>query len=117
MRRHLEDDLQKAVCEHLRLRAHSGVVWFAVPNGGKRNVREAARMKRMGVTAGVADIILLHNGKFFALELKALTGRISESQRAFLMAVDSAGGVCYVAYGIDEALRVLESWGLINPKF
>lgn len=29
-----------------------------IPNGGKRNVREAARLKRMGVRAGVPDYFL-----------------------------------------------------------
>ena len=29
---------------------------FAIPNGGSRNIAEAANLKRMGVTAGVPDI-------------------------------------------------------------
>ena len=32
---------------------------FAVPNGGRRNKIEAANLKRQGVRAGVADLILL----------------------------------------------------------
>ena len=32
---------------------------FAVPNGGKRGIREAAIMKAEGVVAGVADLLLL----------------------------------------------------------
>jgi hypothetical protein len=31
---------------------------FAIPNGGKRNAREAARLKRMGVRAGIPDYFL-----------------------------------------------------------
>lgn len=32
---------------------------FAIPNGGSRNIREGANLKRQGVTRGVADVILL----------------------------------------------------------
>lgn len=36
-----------------------GKLLFAVPNGGARSRTEAAIMKAEGVTAGVADLILL----------------------------------------------------------
>lgn len=29
-----------------------------IPNGGKRNISEAAKFKKMGVKAGVADLLL-----------------------------------------------------------
>lgn len=31
---------------------------YSVPNGGKRNAREAARLKAQGVKAGVPDLVL-----------------------------------------------------------
>lgn len=57
---------------------------FAVPNGGKRDVTTAAKLKAEGVVAGVADLILLvRNSKYGALliEMKTRTGRQSESQK------------------------------------
>ncbi len=111
--KHEEDNIQRAVCDHLRLRANPGVVWFAVPNGGRRNVREAARMKGMGVTAGVADLILMYNRNFYALELKSAKGRPTEAQLVFRDAVNKAGGYASIAWGIDEALGALERWGLV----
>jgi hypothetical protein len=116
MRRHEEDDLQIAVCNHLRARAMSGVVWFAVPNGGKRNAREAGRMKAMGVTAGVSDLILFRDGMFFVLELKVRKGRVSAAQDEFLSACFKARGHARVAYGLDAALQQLELWGFIRPE-
>jgi hypothetical protein len=109
-----ERDIQEAVCEHLRTRGRPRLVWFAVPNGGSRDVREAANMKRQGVTAGVADIILLHDCKFFALELKSETGRLSEAQMAFLAAVNEAGGFAAHAHGLDRAIATLEAWQLLE---
>ena len=112
--KHEEDDLQMAVCNHLRARAVPGLVWFHPANGGRRNVREAGRFKAMGVTAGVSDLILFHNKQFFALELKAAKGRLSPAQKEFLRVFEAAGGYAGVAYGIDDALWVLHAWGFIR---
>jgi hypothetical protein len=64
------------------------------------------------VRAGVADLILLHDGQFFALELKAPGGRLTESQAAFLDDVEAAGGIVGCAEGLDAALR---SFGTLGP--
>lgn len=42
------------------------ITTFAVPNGGARNKREAGILKGEGVTAGVADMILLKPSGGFA---------------------------------------------------
>jgi hypothetical protein len=65
-----EDCVQRAVCQHLHIRGVRGLLWWHTPNGGKRRPIEAAIMKSLGVRAGVADLILLHAGRIFALELK-----------------------------------------------
>jgi hypothetical protein len=114
--RHEEDNLQQAVYRHLRLRAYPGVVFFHVPNGGRRNAREAGRLKSFGVLPGVSDLVLVQKGKAFFLELKAPKGRLSESQIIFQSAVNSAGCCASTAYGIDEALDILNRWGLIRPE-
>lgn len=59
---------------------------FAVPNGGNRNLREAARLKAQGVMAGVSDlIIMLPNKKIYFVEVKNPNGkgRQSQAQRDF----------------------------------
>jgi hypothetical protein len=48
-------------------------------------------MKGLGLRAGVCDIIAVHAGRIFALELKAETGRASEAQLAFLADMERAG--------------------------
>jgi hypothetical protein len=94
--------------------------WCSVPNGGKRNAREAALLKAEGVQAGVPDWLLfvpfcppddLHlNG--LAIEFKSPTGkgRLSESQKSWhenLLAADWSVRVCTTA---EEAWRLVESW-------
>ena len=113
-RRRPEQIVQRAVCDYLWLRAKPGVVWWHTPNGGKRSKREGAELKRQGVLAGVSDLILLHDGNFFALELKAPKGRPSDAQREFLNGVNDAGGYSAYAVGVDRAIEVLKAWELIR---
>jgi len=115
-RRNPETALQCTVVQHLLLRGVKGLVFFHVPNGGFRNKSEAALLKAMGTRAGVSDLILVHGGKFFALELKAQGGRASEEQLAFIADIDREGAYTALATGVDAALATLEAWGLIKPS-
>ncbi len=67
---------------------------LAIPNGGKRDVREAARLKAEGVKPGVSDLLLpLRRDGFFGLwlELKA-PGKIpTEKQHEWLRRMARAG--------------------------
>jgi hypothetical protein len=79
-----EAAIHAAVCDHLRLRAKPDVLWLHPANGGTRDIREAARFKRMGVLAGASDLLFWHRGNSFALELKSPGGRLSDAQLEFL---------------------------------
>jgi hypothetical protein len=109
-----EDQIQKAVFAHIRARGAPGLVAWHTPNGGKRKPIEAAIFKGLGVRAGVSDIIAVHDGKIFALELKAEGGRPSESQLEFLADIGRAGAFTAICEGLDPALRALETWGLLR---
>src|SRR5215813_12619056 len=115
--------LQTALVEHLRLRGRDGVLWLHVPNGGSRDIREAANLKRMGALAGASDLLLFRPGacpdcgcarlEGFALELKTPGGRPSEPQLDFMARFADAGGHTCIAEGLDAALRALEAWQLL----
>lgn len=109
-----EDAIQRAVFQHIRARGVPGLVAWHTPNGGKRKPIEAAIFKSMGVRAGVADIIAVHQGKIFALELKAEGGRPSESQLEFLADIEKQGAFTAMPRGLDAALATLEAWGLLR---
>lgn len=74
------------------LRWHD-VFCFAVPNGGRRDIKTGAMLKKEGVLAGVADlIILLPRGEIIFVELKnGKKGTQSESQKQFQKKVESLG--------------------------
>jgi len=113
-----ENAVQRAVCDHLHSRGVPGLVWFAVPNGGYRTPAEAAILKGQGVQRGVSDLILLHAGKFYALELKrdGQAVKLGSPQDEFINQVRAQGGTAGWAAGLDAALRVLEEWNLLLGK-
>jgi hypothetical protein len=85
--------------------------------GGWRHHVEAARFVGLGVKPGVADLILLHDAKFHALELKAhAKSKVSRAQKQFIADVRAAGGEADIGYGLDDALHKLESWGLLRGR-
>lgn len=88
---------------------------FAVPNGGSRHKIEAANMKRQGVKAGVADVILQIPKKGFAslcLEFKTKTGRQSKEQREYQRQVEMAGSKYVVVRSVEDAIKVV--FGYLN---
>jgi len=107
--RHLEDQHQEALLAWCNLQPQLvGRIW-STPNGGKRNLREAARLKRMGTLAGVADIFVAIPTKAFSglfIELKAPlphAARVTKHQAAFLQRMNESGYLAVVCYGWDVA--------------
>ena len=111
-----EAAIQRAVFQHLRARGAPGVFAFAVPNGGYRRTVEAAILKGIGVVAGVPDIIAIHEGRVYALELKAEGGRATPKQQEAIAAMEAAGAFTAIAEGLGRALAVLEAWGLLRGR-
>jgi hypothetical protein len=103
-----EQRIHRTVIAHLRQGGVPGLVFIHVPNGGKREPVEAAIFKGLGVRAGVSDLLLWHNAKSYALELKAKGGPTA-AQSQFLT-MKNAGAFADVAVGLDPAdLPVLQS--------
>lgn len=92
--------------------------WCHVPNGGRRDPREAARMAGQGVKAGVPDLLIFRRpplrpeARGVAIELKRRRGgRVSVEQCAWLAALDAEGWATTTARGWDEARAFLEGLG------
>jgi hypothetical protein len=109
-----EGAIQRAVFQNLRARGAPGVFAFAVPNGGYRTPVEAAIMKGLGVVPGVPDVIAIHEGRCYALEIKAPGGRATPKQLETIAAMEAAGAFTAIAEGLDRALAVLEAWKLLR---
>lgn len=113
-RRDPEQQIQRAVVQHLQQRGAKGLAFFHVPNGGYRRPVEAAILKGIGAKPGIPDLCLIHDGKPFFLELKAPGGKTSINQTEAALELEAAGARCGIAVGLDNALMVLESWGLLR---
>lgn len=88
--RHLEDNEQMLLISVLRNVWYGdrniGSTIYHIPNGGKRNAREGARFKQLGVRKGVADLFLPipiapFHGAY--IEMKSNDGRETEDQKTF----------------------------------
>lgn len=120
-----EFDLQRALCIWLdgnpdkdgRPRVTPalapGVVYFHVPNGGQRDLREAKRLKQSGVKAGVPDLMFLGYQRFYCLELKEPggKGRLSPAQRDMHPRLVAAGAT---ALATLDSLADAKSWCIAN---
>lgn len=111
MRNYPEDALQKSVIEYIRLQ-YPHVLCFAVPNGGKRNPREAARLKSQGVLAGVSDLLIFWPGGMGAIELKAGKNTTTGPQDYFGDRWEWAGGKFAVCRSLDSVIEKLKVWGV-----
>lgn len=80
-----ESRIQGSAVAEIKLR-YPRIVFWHVPNGGRRSFRDAQRFKLMGVRPGVADLFFLraaHGYYGLFLEVKASRGRLSEDQLLF----------------------------------
>lgn len=86
---------------------------FHIPNGGRRDQREAQHFKRLGVKAGVSDLFLpVPRGSYHGLwiEMKTPGGKVSQAQKEWLEAMQEQGYAGFVCYGADEACDVIEDY-------
>ena len=110
--RHQESNLQKTCVAWFRAQyPDHALMLFAVPNGGGRSRIESAIMKGEGVTAGVADLILLEaRGGYGSLCIEMKTrDRASKqrpSQKAWQESAERAGNK-YAVVRTFEAFRDL----------
>jgi VRR-NUC domain len=87
---------------------------YHIPNGGKRHIGTAVKMKAAGVKAGVPDLFLpVAIGCFHGLylEMKALKGgTISKEQKIWIDCLQKEGYQVVVAKGHQMAIGAIEGY-------
>jgi len=109
MAKHLEDDLQTDLFRWAEYHPKLEFM-YAVPNGGKRNKREAVRLKKQGVKSGVYDICLpiaRHGYHGLYLELKIGKNNLTDNQKRFKRYVEANGYRTETAYNLEEAINII----------
>ena len=112
--KHEESKTQRACVKWFRLvYPELSRLLFAVPNGGKRGIREAVIMKAEGVVAGVADLLLLvPRGGYnaLAIEMKGDKGKQTKNQKLWQQDFEKAGGKYVVCRGFDNFKKETKSY-------
>jgi hypothetical protein len=110
--KNLEDNLQAACVRWFRYQ-YPELTLFAIPNGGSRNPIEAAKMKRTGTLAGVADLFLMSaRGGFYGLwiECKAGKNRQTDAQQQFEAKALEAGYDYAVIWDVEQFMDYVNNY-------
>lgn len=92
---------------------------YHVPNGGKRNQAEAARLKKQGVKAGVPDLVLpVARDGFHGLyiEMKWDKNKTTGNQKWWLEQLQEQGYKTAVCYGADEVMDQIAAYMHITEE-
>lgn len=86
---------------------------FHIPNGGKRNAKEAYYLKKQGVKSGVPDLFLpvsRHGYHGLFIEMKFGKNKTTLNQKKYIIALKEQGYAVNVCYGWESAQRVIEKY-------
>ena len=102
--------IQRAIVKLLHVMQNQGLLRFgAIPNGGSRNVIEAANMKRTGTVAGIPDLcVFLPGGRTLWIEVKSAKGTLSRAQRDWAEWLLANGHRYAMVRSFDEFEAVLK---------
>ena len=122
-----EHELQKACVNWFGYQyPHLKDLLIAIPNGGKRHVKTAAKLKAEGVKAGVPDLFLAapvgykveangrkiieHLSAGFWIEMKTEKGVVRDSQKKYLDRLSEFGYSTVVCRSFEEFTKSIETY-------
>ena len=86
---------------------YPGILIFAIPNGGKRDIVTAKKLQMEGVTPGVPDLFVPAWSLW--IEMKKPGGRLSEAQKNMIEYLEGIGHTVIIGFGArDASEKVLE---------
>lgn len=91
--------------------AYKHITMFAIPNGGRRDAKEAMFLKRSGVKAGVPDMMFpaaRHGYHGLFIELKVGRNKPTPAQERWLHDLNAAGYLARVAWGREQAMELID---------
>jgi hypothetical protein len=87
---------------------YPGLLIFAIPNGGRRAISVAKKLKEEGVTRGIPDL-MIPALKIFIEMKRTKGGVVSPEQKKIMDYLKRCGYTCYVCRGAREAsIKILE---------
>ena len=107
--RHIESEIQQSCVRWFRLTFPKYII-FSIPNGGSRNVVEAANLKKEGALAGASDLMVIADHRVLFVEMKTPKGRQQESQKEFQHRVEVLGHRYVVCRSLDDFMQKVKDW-------
>tara|TARA_R100001015_G_C4616516_1_gene172681 strand:- start:642 stop:1142 length:501 start_codon:yes stop_codon:yes gene_type:complete len=113
-----ESEIQIQIVELLKRILKGDVLWTFFPageaGGGRGGKVRGARLKRMGLHPGWPDLQFLHKGRYYGMEVKTKTGRLSQSQRRMHSLLEEQGVSVAVVRSINDVLERCNEWQLLT---
>lgn len=117
-----EHPLQKQIADTLRIEiappgkvSRHGVVWWCVDHANYAGEVPGVRIGR-GIIAGIPDLLIIHLGAAFVIEIKTEDGTVSDAQQGVLTAVLAARGRVAVARDAIEVIGILDYWKIPRAR-
>lgn len=115
-----EEHLQVAVADYLRLQ-YPKILFAHIANERQTTPQRGAKLKRMGVKAGMPDLLIFEQTSEFtcqaltinsglAIELKIKPNKPSKEQIEVLEAFDNRGWTTEVCYSFEHAKEVIDNY-------
>ncbi len=108
--RDFEHQLQVVLCKYMD---YNKIPYFAIPNGGVRNLTTAKKLKAEGVKAGVSDLFIYIPTKNYAglfVEVKYGKNKQSEYQIDFQKKVEVRGYKYILVYSLQDLVDGIKQY-------
>ena len=105
--KHIEHNIQKSCIDYFRMQ-YPKLLIFHVPNERKQSVIQGARLKSIGATAGIPDLVIVGMDNIFFVELKAPKGKLTDSQKTIHANLLSLGHMVYTCFSLHDFTEVCE---------
>jgi elongation factor P hydroxylase len=106
--------LHRQIVQLLERTRRPDVTFWHTPNGERRDPKTASKLKSMGVLPGVADLIIMDRGGFYAMEIKAVRGTATPEQTDFLKKFQAAGGHAVIVNSVEAAVGIFKLWNVVR---
>lgn len=108
-----EDSLTIGVADYLRLQ-YPNILFTHIANERQTSPMRGAKLKRMGVRAGMPDIMIFKRAMLsveyygLAIELKIRPNKVTEKQLECMDGLLRAGWQFVICYDFDEAKNIID---------
>jgi hypothetical protein len=106
-----EQSLHRAVAQYLSV-ALTPESWFSTIGHGGGGYLRGAILHGCGLKSGVPDILIIHEGCAYFLELKAPKGALSKEQEEEFPRIAAAGARIMLARNLGDVRFALATWNI-----